>query len=181
MKLCAHCQRRKPVSAFCKHRYTFDGLNYYCRSCSALMAKDWRSRHQLHVINCRKAYARRLRRIVFDHYGWVCVCCGEIEPVFLVLDHKNNDGAEHRKSIDSHNPRSVSGSRMCSWIIRHNFPDSFQVLCYNCNMAKAIYGHCPHQGGCYAGQTTVQNPISKNSEGSKRVHTLKPKLRTTGT
>lgn len=30
------------------------------------------------------------------------------------------------------------------WIKKNGFPDSVQVLCWNCNCAKGIYGYCPH-------------------------------------
>lgn len=31
------------------------------------------------------------------------------------------------------------------WLRRNNYPNGFQVLCHNCNMAKGFYGKCPHQ------------------------------------
>lgn len=47
-----------------------------------------------------------------------------------------------------------------SWIIRNNFPEMFQTLCFNCNFAKAIFGECPHnkisKGQCVA----CENPAT---------------------
>ena len=31
------------------------------------------------------------------------------------------------------------------WLITNNFPMGFQILCWNCNVAKGILGVCPHQ------------------------------------
>ena len=41
----------------------------------------------------------RVRREVFEAYGgFVCACCGETQPLFLSIDHINNDGAQERRS-----------------------------------------------------------------------------------
>jgi hypothetical protein len=91
-------------------------------------------------------YNQKIRKIVLEFYGGKppkCICCGESIIQFLSLDHKNNDGAEHRRSIGF-----GSGSRgynIYPWVIRNNFPEIFQIMCYNCNFAKARYGKCPHK------------------------------------
>ena len=60
---------------------------------------------------------------------------------FLSIDHINNDGATHRKD------NRFRGPNIYSWLKAHNYPkDRFQVLCYNCNLAKAHCGGiCPHK------------------------------------
>lgn len=83
---------------------------------------------------------RRIKNkmLVFNHYSNGvprCACCNESDDRFLTVDHINNDGAEHRKSV----------SNIYSWLVRNGFPDGFQILCYNCNCAKGIYGECPHK------------------------------------
>lgn len=79
----------------------------------------------------------RQRKIALDHYGGMCVCCGETHYDFLAFDHIHNDGAKHRREIKS--------SRMVSWLIKEGFPEGrIQILCHNCNMAKAYRGECPH-------------------------------------
>lgn len=79
----------------------------------------------------------RYRKAVMDHYGGKCACCGETEDEFLTIDHKDNDGAEHRKSVD--------GARLYRWLMKQGYPTNFQILCMNCNWAKGRYGCCPHQ------------------------------------
>ena len=85
------------------------------------------------------------RNKVFDHYGWICKCCGENNSEFLTIDHINNNGAEHRKE------KAGSGSNIYRWLIKNNFPEGFQTLCYNCNCAKQFRGkgECPHKNQDY--------------------------------
>ena len=90
-----------------------------------------------------KQYRDETRVEVLSHYGNRCVCCNESEPKFLALDHMNNDGAAHRREISS-NGHPVSSYQMYLWIKKNNYPDNFQILCHNCNMAKSFYGICPH-------------------------------------
>ena len=91
-----------------------------------------------------RIYQKKLRffnkSLVLEHYGSKCACCGETEVKFLCVDHINNDGHEHRKSLGG----TGGGSIIIRWIIKNNFPGGIQILCYNCNMSKGIYGCCPH-------------------------------------
>lgn len=127
------------------------------KSCERCLnkVKDWYVQHreyallqkQLPVNRQRREELRRVRTqqykdICYAAYGgYVCACCGEIEPMFLDLDHVNNDGAAHRKEI-----RWDGCEGLYRWIIKHDFPPLFQVLCRNCNWGKYRNGgRCPHQ------------------------------------
>jgi len=91
-------------------------------------------RHQL-----KRRQQRRV--LVLTHYSGPtpeCACCGERTDIFLTIDHVNEDGAEHRRRIGAR-----SGSDIYSWLIKNDYPDGFQVLCFNCNWAKSR-GGCPH-------------------------------------
>jgi hypothetical protein len=82
----------------------------------------------------------RIRRETIDSYGGHCSCCGETILEFLALDHINNDGADRRRKGEG------GGSKLYARLRRAGYPQGdFQVLCHNCNMAKAMYGVCPHQ------------------------------------
>lgn len=68
-------------------------------------------------------------------YGGRCVCCGESRVEFLTLEHK--------RGIKNHEKRGAEG-----WLQlkRDGFPKGdHEVLCYNCNCAKGVYGKCPHK------------------------------------
>jgi len=84
---------------------------------------------------------RQLKEQVLAGYGKRCVCCGETIYEFLSIDHKYNDGADDRKRMGA---KSKAAS-LYRTIIAEGFPDRYQILCYNCNMAKGFFGYCPHQ------------------------------------
>ena len=83
-----------------------------------------------------KKYSDKCRKLVFEHYGKKCVCCGEDIEEFLTIDHINGGGEKHRKRI---------GRKINRWLVKNNFPEGFQTLCFNCNWGKHINGGiCPH-------------------------------------
>jgi hypothetical protein len=70
--------------------------------------------------------------------GYRCACCGEPHQAFLGIDHVNNDGGKHRRSIGR-------GSNIYVWLRDNKYPEGFQVLCHNCNHGKHLNGGvCPH-------------------------------------
>jgi len=82
------------------------------------------------------------RLMVLTHYSQgkpKCQCCGEDRIEFLGMDHINGGGNKHRREI------KLSGFAFYNWLIANNFPVGFRVLCHNCNMAKGLYGYCPHE------------------------------------
>lgn len=131
MKTCTKCEVEQPVSEYSKHPSGKNGLQPVCRTCNK-------------VIN--RAYRQRIKDKVFDLLGRACVCCGEKEPTFLTLDHKNNDGAEHRRELGAQHGAS-STDKVWRWLTLN--PEEayrFQILCYNCNCGKRDNGGvCPHK------------------------------------
>jgi hypothetical protein len=85
---------------------------------------------------------RKIRRdTVYAHYGNKCACCGETIPAFLTIDHINNDGAIDRKTFGVGKAHDLHAN-----IIRQGFPDTYQILCWNCNCGKHRNGGiCPHK------------------------------------
>lgn len=115
--------------------------NKYIRGYYATHKDQYKARRLAHQEQRRavaKLYVERLRKTVLDHYGGKCTCCGETEPHFLCIDHINGGGSQHRKIIGG-------GKSTYKWLIANNYPEGFQVLCHNCNMAKGFYGICPHK------------------------------------
>jgi hypothetical protein len=78
--------------------------------------------------------------------GWVCACCsfdGTHLHSMMSLDHINNDGAAHIRSLGGRGNGVV-------WrdLVRRGFPEGFQVLCMNCNFSKKLNGGvCEHMLG----------------------------------
>jgi len=105
--------------------------------------KEHRNRHLKKVRRQQKESKQRLKLLCMEAYGGpVCVCCGETCMDMLNIDHINEDGSYHRKNLNKH------GNAGCStyhWLKANDFPDGFQVLCYNCNISKHRNGICSHQ------------------------------------
>lgn len=131
LKQCNTCERDVPEAEFSKFS-------------PAQFEKARRTYAYPKCIACRKKEAADarllLRRKVLLAYGHECVCCKINEPVFLALDHVNDDGAAHRKVLKSRSSDAVFRD-----VKKQGYPkDAYQLLCFNCNEAKR-YGVCPHQ------------------------------------
>lgn len=112
-------------------RYKNKGY-YMCRNCNATRLK---------------AYYRKCKQKVYEHYGKICACCGETEENFLSIDHVNNDGYSHRWK----NGNRVVGSPLYVQVMQMGYPNSFQILCMNCNFGKRMNdGICPHKNKQFA-------------------------------
>ena len=72
------------------------------------------------------------------------MCCGEVEPKFLSLDHINNDGWVDRKFDKSGGSNFYR--KVARLIVEGKAPADLQILCRNCNWGKHVNGGvCPHQ------------------------------------
>jgi hypothetical protein len=125
------------------------------REQSRLLSREWRNRKLANgtpdeVAAIRKAESEKTKRLqavcrtqVFEAYGgYKCNCCGENEPMFLSIDHIDNNGAEERRS----GLYAGSGVGFYLWLRKNKFPSGYQVLCMNCNTGKHKNGGvCPHQ------------------------------------
>lgn len=114
-------------------------LQLLCANCNRGRSKFGICPHHQEPDQINKNQKRVQRQRVITKYGGVCKCCGEKNWAFLEFDHIHNDGAIHRKSLGN--------SKIITWIIANNYPDTIQLLCSNCNKAKGLYGNCPHNNG----------------------------------
>lgn len=92
-------------------------------------------------------YREKLKKETFEAYGGACVCCGETWFAFLCIDHIEGGGNTDRKAL--------TGSHLTAGVVfyrvlrRQNFPSGYQILCFNCNMAKDRTGGCPDNHKLY--------------------------------
>lgn len=111
-----------------------------CREKRRLYRHDPKNRPS--VLATEKAKRLRLKLEVFNYYGGpICKCCGETHMEFLSIDHVNNDGASHRRTLKG----GGCGEKLYDWLKRNKYPPGYQVLCMNCNFAKGHFGVCPHE------------------------------------
>lgn len=61
-----------------------------------------------------------------------CSWCKQADIDMLCLDHINDDGATHRKKLGNNK------YWMYEWLMKHDYPDGLQVLCFNCNRKKQV-------------------------------------------
>lgn len=106
------------------------------RALGAKKRKEWIAKNPERDKQNQLNYRIRTRNKVLSHYGAFCACCGEKEEAFLCIDHIHNGRG---------NPAHRPSNGINHWIIQNNFPDTVQVLCYNCNGAKESRGICPHK------------------------------------
>jgi len=109
-------------------------------------AARWRSNHPNYgqkYYDYQKSARERLRisaLIAYSDDPPYCKCCGEHTLEFLTLDHVDGGGNATR-SREGHR----GGPAQYRRLRREGWPPGYQVLCWNCNAAKGLYGNCPHQ------------------------------------
>jgi hypothetical protein len=157
LRTCYMCRHTKPLSQFYRHKGMKDGYYLACADCQRSDARQYyrKNKERLKAKINANYYANkeriakvgkrnrdRIRDEAFSHYGgYICSCCGETEKSFLTLDHIYNDGRWHRRG---HGIKS--GSSTYYWLKRNEWPSSFAVLCWNCNVGKhRNNGVCPHK------------------------------------
>jgi hypothetical protein len=152
-KTCTKCGHSGPLDDFYEKKSGKHGRAAECRSCTG---KRTNSRYygpkNAEIKRQGNQYGRGKTQLmkdkVFQHYGgWKCACCGEMEKLFLTLDHVNNDGGEFRKA--HFGKQGAAGMVTYRWLITHGFVEGLQVLCANCQHGKRLNnGVCPHQERC---------------------------------
>lgn len=164
MKKCYKCQQSLSFERFSKNKSKPDGLATECKDCKKTQDKLYSEKNveklklnkQKYYLNnrdviieksCKYAKDNPIRHNekgkiakeknkfkVFSHYcqGDIkCQYCNQNDIDVLSIDHVNGDGAEHRKKINS-----KGGNNFHRWLKKNNFPDGFQILCFNCNFKK---------------------------------------------
>lgn len=120
-----------------------------CKQCASKQAKrwapyrkQWRAAHRENAVTYGLAYRSTARLQALQHYSGAlphCACCGETTTEFLTIDHIQGGGTAHRKQIGR------GGTAMAVYLRKRGYPPGYQILCYNCNCAKAFAKKCPHK------------------------------------
>jgi hypothetical protein len=158
-KRCTKCKKLRPISDFHKCSWTKDGVRCYCKKCQNEInrnyywknrenelnrSRDYRKKHKTVIKKRGKIWRKKIRLETFTHYGGnppKCACCGETNVLFLTIDHINNNGNRERQKV-----KRFGGWGFYAWLKKNNFPEGYQILCFNCNMGRARNnGVCPHK------------------------------------
>lgn len=101
---------------------------------------DWRRKNKEDVLRTRRTYYQKCKKEVLEYYSkgsLRCACCSEATYEFLTIDHINGSGRKHKKEIRN---------RLHAWLRLNNYPEGYQILCFNCNCGQSINkGICPHK------------------------------------
>ena len=149
-KQCLRCRSLKRLDEF---RTETGVIKNRCATCRAYMRqhregvrRTWSIEKQAYEASKRMESRKVLRASVLAAYGGHCKCCGEAIQEFLAIDHIHGDGASHRRSLRAkERPYGVKASGFYIWLRDNGYPEGFQCLCHNCNVAKGLYGVCPHR------------------------------------
>lgn len=164
--MCKECGKVKPIEDFPvagiivpgKPRYR----GYKCKSCTYIWAAQ-RLRNQkannpalrAKMLKRDKDRHAKHRKLVLDHYGRSCECCGESNECFLTVDHIVEINSKKKRQELGHNG-------IYQWLVRNNFPLGFRIMCYNCNCGRSKYdGVCPHK---FSSQTMAEASSRKCGE-----------------
>lgn len=165
-KAATHCMRGHAFTP--ENTYLYRG-GRNCRACRSACTKRLYHTNPVYRQHCIAAATRRQQKtadVVREQGrarvkqarlslmavlgGAECRCCGETTYAFLSFDHINNDGHLDRKPQAGRNARrSTSGRWIKEQLADPNVRMKLQVLCHNCNMAKAFFGECPHKQEAY--------------------------------
>lgn len=136
----------------CGARFTKHGRQTMCKSCAKEAHKEYCKQYNLTYdykptkqqqqqwyykrkqsgkdAEYKKSYAEKYKTLVLNHYcnnNPQCICCGQKQREFLTVDHIHGNGAEHRKQIHGN---------IYVWLVKHNYPEGYQIMCINCNVCK---------------------------------------------
>lgn len=134
-KICTKCGEEKSINEFYPHKGYKDGHHSWCKDCHAKYHKQEKIKEN------KKLYRQKLKIEVMNAYGGKCNCCGESNLIFLTIDHVYGGGCAHKRKLNF-----GGGTDFYMWLRRNDYPDGFQVLCFNCNCGRQINGGvCPHK------------------------------------
>lgn len=148
--LCGSCAKptKKSLCPTCRIRANLNTRNYTRKlknnnpsKFELIYGKDRYCRRRTIVASYSKSKNLEVKKKTLEHYGGKCVCCGETNIKFLTIDHTNNNGAEERRIA-----KRDGGVGFYRLLIKNNFPEGYQTLCFNCNIGKYLNnGVCPHK------------------------------------
>lgn len=111
----------------------FRTLCFNCNSGRVLSACPHAPDYKPPILDTRyKRYGKRIKFEVFEHYSEgvpKCKQCEETMIGFLTIDHINGGGKQHYSSLTK---------SLYKWLRAENYPEGFQVLCFNCNHEKHV-------------------------------------------
>lgn len=163
-----------------ENSYSSARVNHWfrCKTCVGQKAKariqsiKHTEKYKRYNNDSAKRLNAQARAEMISAYGGSCQCCGELEPRFLTLEHKNGGGNQERKLYGGGKNTGSASQRIIRRLRREGWPkENYTVLCANCNMASK-WGTCPHQRIF----TSLLTPESRSHSSSSDLKRRSPSL-----
>lgn len=78
---------------------------------------------------------KKVKQLAIDHYSdgsFSCAYCGFSDVRALSIDHLDGGGSKERR---------IHRGNFYGYLVAHDYPDGFQVLCMNCQFIKKLENH----------------------------------------
>jgi hypothetical protein len=129
MKTCTKCKKRKDESEYYKNKATLSGLDNFCKECRVTRTNSERSRYADSY-----RFVEEAKKIIAKD-DLKCACCGNKNFKWLQIDHIKPVKGKRTGQRTAMLSRKIALGMLPS--------DEFQLLCANCNFAKADLESCP--------------------------------------
>lgn len=135
---CRRCHATKPLTEFALSKTSRGGRRWQCNDCrrngQAKCQQRYRAKNR-NSENMKNAVRhQQIKDYAFAAYGgYCCVWCGCTEKENLQIDHLNNDGKAHRKSLSD-----TDRKLFFRYLKKAGYPSGYQVLCRQCNVYKYL-------------------------------------------
>jgi hypothetical protein len=137
----------------CKNKSSDYGDRNICKDCRIIENREYRERRRKRIGNelfvkqererykgCAERHNANKRLICLYAYGVnkkrnpFCNCCGDDEIRVLTIDH----------IIPVYKTKELrkKGITLYCWLIKNDFPKTYQILCRRCNISKWRYEKC---------------------------------------
>lgn len=130
--LCFNCNYTKGFWGKCPHNFSNENINLNSlpisnRGINQIHLEQ--SSYQKRYLQLRQINRLKIKLEMIMAYGNECVQCHEIHPLFLTIDHINNNGALEK----------LRGNNFYQYLKKLGYPGKntqLQLLCHNCNATK---------------------------------------------
>jgi hypothetical protein len=137
-KVCKWCNKRKPTSAFYKHRETNDKLFAHCKKCQADRQRELHKipGSRLRYREYNKTFIKRRVEFLYEYLSrHPCIDCGESDPIVLTFDHVKG------KKVDNVSVLKLQAMSRLKIEIK-----KCVVRCFNCHTRKTAKTHGWYKG-----------------------------------
>lgn len=163
-KICSKCNIEKKLSNFHTDKKKKDGVSPWCKLCRKIYYTGNKN-ILLRVSDWQKNNRKDIKEIVFQYYtnnDIKCQQCGETDIDCLTVDHIKGGGCKHI--------RDNKISNLYQWIIANNYPNDFQILCWNCQSIKRLMNKESQKENCKSSLKELVN--ARKYSQSIRKHTI---------